>query len=74
MTLLVDPPSGWRYGFPAILQEDYVQQLRDAGYPEKDIPLALQHSRYIGDREDLEASRDARQNLYNQYMQGNNHA
>lgn len=44
---LVDPPSGWLYGFPAVLQEDYVQQLKDAGYPEKDIDLALRYSRYI---------------------------
>jgi len=55
MTLIVDPPSGWMYGFPAPLQEDYVQQLKDAGYPEKDIPMALKHSRYLADtREELE--------------------
>lgn len=54
MTLLVDPPRGWAYGFPAELQDDYEQQLRDAGYPEKDIPLALKHSRFLGTREELE--------------------
>lgn len=54
MTLLVDPPRGWVYGFPAPLQEDYEQQLRDVGYPEKDIPFALQYSRYLGTREELE--------------------
>jgi len=43
---IVDPPSGWRYGFPAPLQEDYTKQLKDAGYPEKDIDMALKHSRY----------------------------
>lgn len=53
MTLLVDPPSGWMYGFPAPLEDDYENQLRKAGYPERDIPLALRHSRYIGEREDL---------------------
>lgn len=53
MTLLVDPPSGWMYGFPAPLEDDYENQLRKAGYPEKDIPLALKHSRYIGEREEL---------------------
>lgn len=47
--ILVDPPSGWMYGFPAPLQEDYEQQLKDAGYPEKDISLALKHSRYMAD-------------------------
>lgn len=55
MTLIVDPPSGWMYGFPAPLQDDYEQQLRNAGYPERDIPLALRHSRYMGTREELEA-------------------
>ena len=44
--LIVDPPSGWKYGFPAPALDDYEQQLRDHGYPEKDIPLALRHSRY----------------------------
>ena len=44
--LIVDPPSGWRYGFPALKQDDYEKQLRDAGYPEEDIPFALKHSRY----------------------------
>lgn len=53
MTLLVDPPTGWAYGFPAPLEDDYESQLRKAGYPEKDIPLALKHSRYIGSREEL---------------------
>ena len=44
MVTMVDPPGGWLYGFPAPLQGDYEKQLRDAGYPEKDIPLALEHS------------------------------
>lgn len=46
-SVLVDPPRGWAYGFPAPLKDDYEQQLRDAGYPEKDIPLALKHSRFL---------------------------
>jgi len=52
MTVIVDPPSGWMYGFPAPLKEDYVQQLRDAGYPEHDIPLALKHSRYMANTQE----------------------
>lgn len=55
MTLLVDPPEGWRYGFPAPLEDDYPAQLRKAGYPEKDIELALKHSRFLGSLEDLKA-------------------
>ena len=44
----VDPPSGHKYGFPKILPEgiDYAQFLRDNGYPERDIELALSYSRY----------------------------
>ena len=53
MALIVDPPSGWMYGFPAPLEEDYEKQLRDAGYPEKDIPMAMKHSRYLGTKEEL---------------------
>lgn len=53
MVLLVDPPAGWAYGFPAPLEEDYEAQLRKAGYPEKEIPLALKHSRYLGTYEEL---------------------
>lgn len=44
--LIVDPPSGWLYGFPAILRGNYEKQLRDANYPEDQIEYALKHSRY----------------------------
>lgn len=43
----VDPPSGWMYGFPAKLEDNYPAQLRKAGYPERDIELAMKHSRII---------------------------
>jgi hypothetical protein len=49
---MVDPPGGWAYGFPAPLQGNYEKQLRDAGYPEADIPLALEHSWYHTQPED----------------------
>lgn len=45
--ILVDPPEGWKYGFPAPIQEDYKQQLIDAGYPEDNMDLAISHSRFI---------------------------
>lgn len=44
--LIVDPPSGWQYGFPAPLEKDYEAQLKRAGYPVSDIPFALKYSRY----------------------------
>lgn len=43
---IVDPPEGWRYGFPAPALDNYEQQLRDHKYPEKDIEFAMKHSRY----------------------------
>lgn len=46
----VDPPEGWRYGFPKELPKgkDYAEFLRESGYPEKDIELALKYSRWCG--------------------------
>jgi hypothetical protein len=44
--MIVDPPSGWMYGFPAVLEEDYVAQLIKHKYPLEDIELALKYSRY----------------------------
>jgi len=52
MVTMVDPPGGWAYGFPAPLQGNYEKQLRDAGYPEADIPLALEYSWYHTQPED----------------------
>lgn len=60
MSVFVDPPSGWRYGFPAPLEDDYEGQLRRAGYPIADIPFALEHSRFIGEREELDRLREVR--------------
>lgn len=44
--ILADPPNGWLYGFPAPLQENYRQQLKNAGYPEEDIDFAVKYSRF----------------------------
>lgn len=48
MKTYVDPPKGYLYGFPKELPEGkkYVDLLRESGYPEKDIELALEYSRY----------------------------
>ena len=51
--LLIDPPSGWMYGFPDYwIQEDHGSMedfLRLKKYPEKDIQFALEHMRILGD-------------------------
>ncbi len=50
-----DPPSGWRFGFPKAWpngldrsSETLAAQLKADGYPEKDIPVALLHTRFGG--------------------------
>lgn len=43
---MVNPMNGWKYGFPAPLRVDYRKQLREAGYPESDIEMAVAFSRY----------------------------
>lgn len=40
--IIIDPPSGWRYGFPKIIPDEvflgsietFIQWFRDQGYPE----------------------------------------
>ena len=51
--LLIDPPSGWRYGFPRPMPETFFDEgfdmgdwLISCGYPAADVPLALKYSRY----------------------------
>ena len=51
--LMIDPPSGWRYGFPRPVPEDFfsegfnfVDWLIECGYPAADVPLAINYSRY----------------------------
>lgn len=52
-SLMIDPPSGWQYGFPKPVPNGYIKNesllriwLQEQGYPVKDIDLALQYSRY----------------------------
>lgn len=47
--LIVDPPSGWKYGFPQPLELDYEAQLKRSSYPRQDVDFALRHSRYWSD-------------------------
>ena len=44
----VDPPDGWRYGFPKCVESstDLVQLLEDSGYPKDRIQFAINHCRF----------------------------
>lgn len=49
---IVDPPSGWKYGFPKELPEDahldsfdFRQWLLNSGYPESEVDFAMQYVR-----------------------------
>ena len=51
-TRIVDPPSGWRYGFPKECPDDiwedhekFKQFLADSGYPKEDIEFASSYVR-----------------------------
>jgi hypothetical protein len=53
--LIIDPPEGWRYGFPKPVHEEFHtlgsdfdlgRWLVSEGYPAEDVELALKHSRY----------------------------
>lgn len=47
--VVVDPPSGWMYGFPAVWDKDEYAEIEEflkaKGYPEKDIDMACRHIR-----------------------------
>lgn len=50
-TLIIDPPEGWRYGFPKPVPDGVMKSesllriwLAEQNYPE--VELALTHSRY----------------------------
>lgn len=44
---VIDPPEGWKYGFPKVLPDgvDYQEWLFGEGYPMDLIPLAMKYSR-----------------------------
>ena len=46
---MIDPPSGWRYGFPRAYDAEVDGDMRDFlllhGYPERDVDFALQYMR-----------------------------
>lgn len=47
---MIDPPSGWRYGFPQPIFKDPKQELWEwlveKGYPEESARWAAEHCRY----------------------------
>jgi len=49
MVYMIDPPSGWRYGFPKAWNDEGDGDMREfllaAGYPEKDVDFALKYIR-----------------------------
>lgn len=59
MKVMIDPPSGWRYGFPKEMPEkdiDLRTWLIDNGYPEKDVDWAMSHCR-MWENEDANISK-----------------
>lgn len=53
MTLIIDPPSGWMYGFPKPVPREALKSIEalkawllEQGYPKKDVEFAVKHSRY----------------------------
>jgi hypothetical protein len=50
---LIDPPSGWLYGFPKVYNPNPGETLQDflvrSQYPKKDVDFAMKYMRVIGD-------------------------
>ena len=58
MTLLYDPPSGWKYGFPRPYLPKEGETLEETllrdGYPQEEIDAGgARHCRFIGDYDEL---------------------
>lgn len=58
MTLIIDPPSGWMYGFPKPVPQEALKSsealktwLLEQGYPKKDVEFAVKSSRYWEQKE-----------------------
>jgi len=44
--LMIDPPSGWKYGFPKPIPRDVtdtIKWLLENGYPQKEIEIMGKH-------------------------------
>ena len=51
---MVDPPSGYLFGFPKELPEggDLEELLRESGYPEQHIEFAMKYTRQWWEEEE----------------------
>lgn len=67
MSWIVDPPEGWRYGFPKKIPDEIAQNPGDKGekyelwlidqeYPVGLIGLALKHSRWWQDTDETDGA------------------
>ena len=49
--MMVDPPAGWRYGFPRFYDKDQDGDLGEwlvkGGYPREDVDFALRYTRFF---------------------------
>lgn len=59
MTMMYDPPSGWRYGFPKEYNpSNPLEKIRDTlirdGYPVGEADFAAKHCRFIGSDSELD--------------------
>jgi len=47
MATMIDPPSGWKYGFPKAVPEDrrydFIKWLVEQGYPQSEIDTLGEH-------------------------------
>lgn len=53
--MIIDPPSGWKYGFPRRYTKedgDLGEFLAKHGYPRDDIDFALRHMRMLSEGPD----------------------
>lgn len=59
MTIMYDPPSGWKFGFPRpYLPKDgeaLSETLLRDGYPHREVELGARHCRFFGTKEELDA-------------------
>jgi hypothetical protein len=56
-SMMIDPPSGWRYGFPKVLTKKSDELLKDwlvrMGYPAKDAEWAAENCRYWNEKDEI---------------------